>query len=318
MRTSFISTVFNEAQTVRPFLSSLFEQTHLPDEIVIVDAYSTDGTYQILLEERDLFVKKHPDVHFAIIQKKGNRSVGRNEAVKRVRNTFIACSDVGCILDTKWLQIVATQFQNNSQVDVVAGWYEPITKSVFQKALAAYTCVMLDKLNPETFLPSSRSIAFTKAAWEQVGGYPEELDTCEDLVFASRLKRAGLSFAFAKDVVVFWPQRKNIYEAFIQFYQYAVGDGQALYIRPQTYLLFLRYALGFVLLGLFASTQSYILGVGIVIGLVGYCVWSIGKNYQYVRHWKALYLLPVLQITADSAVMSGMIVGMLKKVKNYN
>ena len=54
----------------------------------------------------------------------------------------------------------------------------------------------MDDIDPQTFLPSSRSIAFTKEAWAAVGGYPEWLDYCEDLLFDLAL-RDRYSFAFA-------------------------------------------------------------------------------------------------------------------------
>lgn len=44
MKVSFITTVFNEEKTIGSFLESLFKQTKLPDEVIIVDAGSTDGT----------------------------------------------------------------------------------------------------------------------------------------------------------------------------------------------------------------------------------------------------------------------------------
>ena len=54
-----------------------------------------------------------------------------------------------------------------------------------------------EDINPQTFLPSSRSVAFCKTAWEAVGGYPEWLDYSEDLVFDMALKEDVGNFAFA-------------------------------------------------------------------------------------------------------------------------
>jgi glycosyltransferase involved in cell wall biosynthesis len=45
---SLISTVFNEAKNIHKLISSLKSQTVLPDEVVIVDAGSTDSTVQDL------------------------------------------------------------------------------------------------------------------------------------------------------------------------------------------------------------------------------------------------------------------------------
>ena len=46
--------------------------------------------------------------------------------------------------------------------------------------------------------------------------------------------------------------------------------------------------------------------------LVLYLAWAVIKNYKYVKNIQAVFMLPVLQITADMAVMSGTIVGIIK------
>lgn len=306
MKISLISTVFQEENNILTFLKSIVKQTKRPDEVVLVDAGSSDNTLSLMRN----FAKTSPFL-LKIIVKEGNRSVGRNEAIKLARNEIIAVSDVGCILDKEWLENITHPFSGN-QVDVVAGFYKPVAHTVFEQCLATYTSVMEDKID-ENFLPSSRSVAFRKAVWEKVGGYPKELDTCEDLVFSRRLKKKGYVFSVEKNAVVFWPQRKNIKEAFVQFYGYAVGDGQARYFRKQTPFLFLRAALGIYLLSglLLKPSLPYLLFLLFLFLL--YSLWAIWKNYKYVKHWEATIFLPLLQITSDIAVPLGMLYGLVKK-----
>lgn len=303
MKVSFITTVLNEEKTVSKFLDSLFTQSKLPDEVVIVDGGSSDLTVAKM---------KNKNSKFKILAKPGNRAVGRNEAIRKATGDIIVCSDAGCILDKSWLKNIAEPFKE-SKIDVVAGYYKPIAKNVFQKCLATYTCVMPDRLDPENFLPSSRSIAFKKSAWQKAGGYPEHLDTCEDLVFARKLRDAGYKFKTRLDAIVYWPQRKNLKEAALQFYRYAEGDGKARYVRPQTPLLFLRYLIGAgLLLIFFLSKSSFILYLISVI-LFLYLLWAVGKNFKHVGNWQAVFILPILQFTADFSVMAGFLKGLLKK-----
>lgn len=308
MKISCITTVFNEELTIEEFLLSLFKQTLLPDEIIIVDAGSNDNTINIISR----IIEQKREKRIAIFLKKGNRSIGRNEAIQRANGDIIVSSDVGCILHKDWMKNIIKPFENNN-IDIVAGYYSPITKTIFEKCLATYTCVMQDKVDKKSFLPSSRSIAFKKIAWQGVGGYPKYLDTCEDLVFAKRLKQKGYRFYTALDAIVFWPQRENIQQAWKQFFSYAKGDGTAMYIRPQTPMLFLRYVLGICLLVIALLIQSEILMMVLVLSFLLYLLWSIQKNYQYVRHWKAWFILPTLQLTADTAVITGMILGIIKR-----
>ena len=48
MKSSFITTVFNEENNIEAFIDSVLNQTKSPDEIIIVDGGSTDKTLEIL------------------------------------------------------------------------------------------------------------------------------------------------------------------------------------------------------------------------------------------------------------------------------
>src|SRR3989338_2419096 len=101
MKTTFIATVFNEEKTIEEFLSSISKQSVLPDEVIIVDGGSTDSTASVISNLKSQISNKR--IKFKLIIKKGNRSVGRNEAIKNASNEIIVCSDAGCILDKNWL-----------------------------------------------------------------------------------------------------------------------------------------------------------------------------------------------------------------------
>ncbi len=309
MRLSLIATVINEENNVDRFFKSLFSQTLLPDELIIVDGGSIDKTVEKLKEKIVKRSKKR--LKIKILQKKGNRSVGRNFAIKNSSNEIILVTDFGCSLDKNWVKNISKPFED-LEIDTVSGFYKPVTGNIFKKCLAAYTCVMPDKVNENDFLPSSRSVAFRKKVWHK-NKYPEWLDTCEDLVFAKRLKEKGSKFIFVKNAVVYWEQKNNLKEAFFQFLGYAKGDGRALFIRPQVPLIYLRYFIGFYFLFLCFLERSW---SGLLIfpaAIVLYFIWVVKKNYKYVDDKKALLILPLLQITSDVAVLLGTTLGIAKR-----
>lgn len=311
-KTTFIVTVFNEEQTIEELLDSLFSQTQKPDEIVIVDGGSSDKT---VLKIKNYKPKsKGIKIPLKVSVKKGNRSVGRNEAIKQSKNEIILCSDSGNILDKNWIKNIVKPF-TDKKTDVVAGYYKGRAKTVFQQCVIPYALVMPDKVNPNDFLPATRSVAFTKSIWEKVGGFDESLSHNEDYIFARALKEKGANIVFNKDAVVYWMPRNNIKQTFIMLWRFAFGDSEAGIFRTNVLLLFARYFFGiyFILLcGLYRSVPGFIT---LFVLLVLYVIWSIHKNYKYVNNKKAFIILPFLQFTADAAVLSGTISGLLKRIK---
>ncbi len=308
MKLSFVSTVFNEEKSIEKFIESLLSQSRLPDEIIIIDGGSTDTTINLLENKLKNFKGT-----IKILSKNGNRSVGRNEGIIKSTGEIIAVSDAGCVLDKNWFKNITSPFINKN-IDVVSGYYLPVSRNVFEKSLATYTSVMPDRIDPDNFLPSSRSIAFRKSAWEKAGGYPENLDTCEDLVFAKKMMNVGLKFKFEKNAIVHWRQRENLKDAFFQFLGYAIGDGKARFFRSTTPLLYIRYIIGVVLLFWFfrsGNTQIFLL---LIFSLLMYIFWSISKNYKYVEDIKAVVILPILQFTADFAVLIGTTYGFINSI----
>lgn len=312
VKASLVVTVLNEERSIESFLDSVAQQTLKPNEFIVVDGGSVDWTVEKLGKSK---------VKAIIIVKDGaNRSVGRNIGVQNAKNEIIAVTDAGCLLDKNWFSEITKPFLNEN-VDVVSGYYLPKSDTIFQKCLAPFVCVMpseiekrMKKKNFE-FLPSSRSFAFRKVVWGKVGGYPEEMNFCEDLVFDQKIKQSGFKFHFSRKAIVFWPQRKNLKAAFRQFFNYASGDGQVFFSHYQTHslkisLVFLRYFFFVFLFFLgwwFNEVREILFWLFIL-----YLGWAVAKNYRHVKDWRAFYWLPIIQITSDIAIISGVINGLLK------
>ena len=244
-KVTFITTALNEESTITQLLTSLLRQTRLPDEVIIVDGGSSDRTVSKACVFQKRFEKEN--VRFIVLTRPGNRSVGRNEAIKHAKSEITVCSDAGCILSTTWLEKIVEPFQDPS-VGVVAGYYEGKVETAFQRSLVPYVLVMQDKVDPETFLPASRSMGFRKKAWAAVGGFPVEFSHNEDYVFAKLLRKKGIKIAFTSDAKVYWLPRRTLREAYIMFRRFAYGDAEAGIFRPKVGFLFFRYITGAFLL----------------------------------------------------------------------
>jgi glycosyltransferase involved in cell wall biosynthesis len=308
MKISCIVTVLNEESTITGLLDALTKQTLLPDEIVIVDGGSTDQTVSLMENFRPEDEAKTAHVKLKIIQKAGNRSIGRNEAVRQAEGDIIVCTDAGCMPEKHWIEHITQPFVDKT-IDVVAGYYESRAHTVFQECLVPYVFVMPDKIKPQKFLPASRSMAFRREIWEKAGGFPEQFAHNEDYVFAHTLKRMGAKIWFRKEAIVYWIPRETFAGAFNMFYRFAYGDIEAGLIRPKVLGVIIRYILGIIFLFLIFLTQSLWLVALCVILLVAYVIWAIVKSYRYIDDEQALYLLPMIQFTADAAVLLGSLKG---------
>jgi glycosyltransferase involved in cell wall biosynthesis len=308
MKVSFIATVYNEGSTIKTLLQSLFNQSRFPDEIIIVDGGSTDNTISEISNFQ--FPVSNSKAKIKLIFKKGNRSVGRNEAIERATGEIIVCSDAGCVLDKNWVKNIIRPF-DSPKIDVVAGYYEGKVKTIFEKCLVPYVLVMQDKVNKDSFLPATRSMAFRKSIWEKVGRFPEEFRNNEDYVFANRLKKINANIVFEKKAIVYWMPRSNIKDAFIMFYRFAKGDSESRIYRPKVALIFFRYIVGLILYVAFVISKSTLILNTLYLILIAYILWAIIKNFKYVKDPRAIVLLPLLQVISDIAVISGTISGII-------
>jgi glycosyltransferase involved in cell wall biosynthesis len=304
---SVIVTVLNEEETIYLLLDALRKQTAKAQEIIITDGGSHDATCERIKE----FKSKNPHLHIALIHKNGNRSTGRNAAIEKAQSQWIAITDAGCIPHENWLEELAKEAKKHSTKEfAVSGYYDAYAKTPFQEAVVPYVLVMPDKINPQKFLPATRSMLITKQTWQKVSGFDESLSDNEDYAFAHALKKAHVEMSFTEHAKVTWLPPRNVKQFTRMIFRFARGDVQAGIWRPKVVFLFVRYLFLICILSmaLFFQSPLPLLFFFLSIGFVLYSLWAIKKNMRYVPHgW---YWLPVLQFVADGAVMSGSLAGL--------
>ncbi len=317
MKVSLIATVLNEGPAVERLLRSLAEQTRRPDEVVIVDGGSSDDTFDIMTswaESGRLALR-------ALQEPGANISRGRNVAIAAAQGPIIAVTDAGVRLEPGWLAALVAPFEANDEpasqsTAVVSGWFVADPHSAFEAAMGATVLPHLREIDAEQFLPSSRSVAFRKAAWEAAGGYPEWLDYCEDLIFDFRLRHLYGPFAFAPRAIVHFRPRSSLRAFFKQYYRYARGDGKADLWRRRHAIRYLTYLVagpGLVALALVHSPWWWLALGG---GLAAYTATPYRRlgpmlaPYALVGRLKALALVPIIRVVGDVAKMLGYPVGL--------
>jgi glycosyltransferase involved in cell wall biosynthesis len=324
MKVSVIITVKNERAAIVPLLESLTTQTRLPDEVVIVDGGSTDDT----VAQIETFTQSSPVPVRLLVHPRYNISQGRNAAIQAAHGPVIASTDAGVRLSPDWLANLTAPFEDNDPPTVVSGWFVLDPQTLFEVAMGATVLPTLSEINPDRFLPSSRSVAFLKEAWEKAGGYPEWLDYCEDLIFDFRLRDLYGPFPFVPEALVHFRPRGSLRAFWRQYFNYARGDGKAdlwrkrHLVRYTTYLL----AAGLLAAGLLYSPLLLIplpLGAALYLWSPYRRLWaSLGSlspstfpstmlRASPMSRLEAILWVPIIRLVGDLAKMAGYPIGLI-------
>jgi glycosyltransferase involved in cell wall biosynthesis len=316
MRVSLICTVLNEGEAIRRLMDSITGQTRLPDEIVFVDGGSRDNTVQVLEQYADRLPLR------VIVQPGANISRGRNVAIAAASGEIIASVDAGVQLEPQWLEELVRPLLSG-EAQVTAGFFLSDPHTTFEVALGATTLPDVEDVNPETFLPSSRSVGFTRRAYEAAGGYPEWLDYCEDLIFDLRLREAVGQFAWAPHAVAHFRPRSTAKGFAKQYYRYARGDGKADLWRKRHAARYVTYLVALPALLLLSILHKPWWLLGLLGGGIAYCrtpFRRLGKrmpDLPPVERGRALLLVPFIRALGDLAKMAGYPAGWLWRLRNW-
>jgi cellulose synthase/poly-beta-1,6-N-acetylglucosamine synthase-like glycosyltransferase len=302
LRVSVIATVLNEADSVEQLVRSLWSQSRPPDEIIISDAGSTDGT-------RSLLQRLSAEVGaLRVVDAAGNRSRGRNTAIEATTGEIIACTDGGCKPQADWLEQITKPFTEGASF--VGGFYQVDTTDSIAGAVGLVMVPTLEEVDVPNFLPSTRSMAFLRSAWAEVGGFPEELDFAEDTVFDQRMIEQGHRPVFAPQAIVVWQPPRG-YGALIRtMFRWGRGDGQA---RAQDYW--------YKRLGAVYGGTALLVGLGLILGprwaatgLVPLAVKLArqgGRRFKQARGPSRYLLIPLAHAASELSWLAGYTSGSL-------
>lgn len=220
MKLSLCVTVRNEQGSIGQLIASLLTQSKAPDELIIVDGGSTDGTAELLRT----YAERHPSLK-AITLPSINIAEGRNISIVNARYAYVASADAGVEYPKKWLENLVGPLEADPAIDVVSGYFEPKSKTRFEACVGNLLYPNRNLMNWGKFLPSGRSVAFKKKVWKELGGYAEWLPRGigEDTHLFLRAQKAGYRFAYAADATCYWRPRRNFAELFAQYFFYARG-----------------------------------------------------------------------------------------------
>lgn len=309
MKISLITTVKNEASSVASLIDAIRSQTRQPEEWIIVDGGSTDGSVDRLKAEPSCTVFVEP----------GNISQGRNRAIVHSTGEIIAVTDAGCRPCPNWLEGLVAPLEHN-RGDFSAGPTVPCIESLWDAA----QWTLLDQF----FRPSSkwrsptissRSLAFMRKTWEECP-YPEGLEIGEDRWMVHQWLRRGKKLAWVKDARVEWRLRPTFGAFLRQHFWYMRGDGQAK-MRTKTNALRILFYLGLAMLATAAYRYPPAAWTALALWLT-YLVATVAARFPAATRsrsigfrLRALLCVPPALLGMDLAKIAGYLVGTVERLQ---
>ncbi|GEM_PF-5465640 len=304
LKISVVVTVKNDESGVKRLLADLKKQTFKPDEIIVVRSEDYGNC---------------------------TRGKGRNIGIRMARNELIAVTDVGCRPRRDWVERITAgpykglAFEYKGQaLFVVAGWYRAVAETPWQKAFLPY--LVPTGLNKglalkvqgqafQTFLPASRSIAFTKKAWELVGGYPEEpVSGGEDLKFADKLcNYPGIKVIYSPKAVVEWQVPATLTEFIKDMVKHTRGNFEAGY-WPHIFRNLSVVARWMIMAVWPWMIPGYLIFTGLNKGRglnKGLALPRQGQALQALKIIMIIMIILIVRLAADAAVVYGTVIGII-------
>jgi glycosyltransferase involved in cell wall biosynthesis len=208
---SVIITVRNESKHMADLLDSLVTQER-PFEIIVVDAWSDDNTYEIVED----YEKRYPEVK--LYRKGGTRGQGRNFGVEQCTGDAVAFIDGDCIANPFWL---AEMRKGLEKEDVVAGktinlGYEPFVElgrvELYHKGF--------DLTYP------SCNLTYRRGLFDKIGEFDDWFMTAEDIDLNYRAVEAGGGIIYMENAIVYHRARSTFFGFFKQAFWNGYGRKQ--------------------------------------------------------------------------------------------
>ncbi|MCU0799126.1 MAG: glycosyltransferase [Candidatus Thermoplasmatota archaeon] len=208
---SVVVTVKNEIKNIKHLLDSIVIQDG-PLEVLVVDAASTDGTFEVLKE----YERKWPFIR--PLRYAAQRGESRNMGIKEAKGSIIAFIDGDCIANPFWAREIRKAL---SVADIVGGTTIPMGYEAFQ----SLGRVEVFYKGVDITWPSC-NLAYRKKVLDRIGGFDPQFITAEDIDLNFRAVNAGYFIGFESDMVVYHKERSTILAFFKQAFWNGFGRKQ--------------------------------------------------------------------------------------------
>ena len=205
---SIIIPAYNEEKFIGETLKTIEKIKYLKDkyEVIVIDNGSKDRTYDI--------AKKYTNNVFCYPNGTTIAAV-RNYGAKKAKGEIFAFIDADCIVTMDWMKNAVKGLTN--KVGVIGS--KPFTREYdstwVQKIWSIIVPKSIDKPVKVEWL-STQNMILKRELFEKVGGFNEELETCEDVDICYRLSKISTILYDPSVKVYTLRDPKTLYELFLK------------------------------------------------------------------------------------------------------
>jgi len=200
-RVSIVIPAYNAQETIGQCLQSIKELNYPADKIetIVVDNGSTDSTFTIA-EQYHVNILSEPDLHVGALRNKGAQ-IANCEA--------LAFTDSDCLVSKDWLDTAIrylsmrgkSNISKSSSIGIVTGRISIPKKSTWVER--AWAMNRGRRQNDKLIgWASSMNMVIKKRIFEEVGGFSDELITCEDVDLSSKVINTGDSILYTEKMQI--------------------------------------------------------------------------------------------------------------------
>jgi len=253
-------TVRNSQKTIEKCIRSLFKLNYKNYKIFVTDAYSTDGTWEILTKLKKKYSKK-----FLLEQVKGDIAKAHNYMIKKVKTKYVAMTDADCEVHKNWLKALILSFTSE---DIIAatGYCSTPKNAVGLQKLIGMELEERFKHAPKYVLRGPTMNLAVRTIYAKKVKFDERFDVAQETDWGYRLTKLGKMIFVPKAIV--YHHHRSTWMSFLK--QHAFRYGRA---TPLLYLKHFRKAKGDHITRRIILAQEYVFWLACLFSLL--CVFAV-------------------------------------------
>ncbi len=193
MTISVVIPAYNEEELLPKTLASLSQLDRKPDEIIVVDASSTDRTAEVARNAGAV----------VITVPKQTIGIARQQELLKATGDIVAMTDADAILPHDWLNRIERAFSKDGVVGYFGGFHVfdgPTAYKFFINTIQPLWNVFLFTIFRMP-MATGQNMAFYRTLALEAGGFPPKFKMAEDIEIARRMMTKGKIIFTQKEYV---------------------------------------------------------------------------------------------------------------------